>query len=78
MEVQDAWTSLTVAWQDGDLEEAAIQAERLLFWVSQGGTPPETSVETPSGMGDPWDKAVTEAVCKLVLSTKADGDPPGS
>lgn len=34
MDVQDAWTSLTVAWQDGDLKEAAIQAERLLFWVS--------------------------------------------
>ena len=75
MEVQDASTSLTVAWQDGDMEEAALQAERLLFWVSQGGTPPETSVETPSGMGDPWDKAVTEAVGKLVLSRKADDDP---
>lgn len=68
MDAQFAWMSLTSAWLDGDLEEAASQAEQLLFWVSEGGTPPETSVDTPSGMGDPWDKAVTEAVCKLVLS----------
>ncbi|MFO1004187.1 MAG: hypothetical protein U0936_28040 [Planctomycetaceae bacterium] len=57
------------SWQDGDLNRNS--GPGCCSRVSQGGTPPETSVETPYGMGDPWDKAVTEAVCKLVLSTKA-------
>lgn len=68
MDAQSAWISLTSAYRDGDLDEAALQARSLLGWLSDGNPPPETVVDTPTGMGDPWDETVTRAVCNLILS----------
>ena len=57
------------------IEEAAEQAASLLAWLDEGNSPPETALTTPFGMGDPWDEAVTRAVCNLILSMPPD---PGS
>jgi len=68
MDAQFCWTCLTTPYGDGDLVEAADQAASLLAWLDAGNSPPGTVLTTPFGMGDPWDKAVTRAVCKLILS----------
>ena len=75
MDAQFCWTCLTTAYGDGDLVEAAEQATSLLAWLDDGNSPPETALTTPFGMGDPWDEAVTRAVCNLILSMPPE---PGS
>lgn len=68
MDAQQSWDSLASAYRDGDLEEAASQAQRLIGWLDEGNSPPETVIDMSFGMGDPWDEAVTRAVCNLILS----------
>lgn len=77
MDAQFCWTCLTTAY--GDLVEAADQATSLLAWLDDGNPPPETALTTPFGMGDPWDEAVTRAICNLILSVPPEsGSTPSS
>ena len=55
MDAQQSWDSLVSAYRDGDVEEAASQAQRFLGWLDAGNSSPETAIDTPFGMGDSWD-----------------------
>jgi len=37
VDVQSVWLWLTTAWQDGDFDEATLQARRLLQRINDGG-----------------------------------------